>query len=91
VCGEAAGDPACACLLLGMGVRNLSMSPLRAGRIRQFLQQVTLSQAETTARDALSVATPKEVQEIVAGLLAELGFAPQEPVPGGAGPRRAKT
>ena len=69
VCGEAAGSPASACLLVGMGVRNLSMNPFQAANVRRFLQQMTLEQMETLARDALGVTTPDEVQQIVANAL----------------------
>ncbi|PKN87662.1 MAG: phosphoenolpyruvate--protein phosphotransferase [Deltaproteobacteria bacterium HGW-Deltaproteobacteria-1] len=69
VCGEAAGNPAGACLLVGMGVRNLSMNPFQATRIRHVLQELTLEQTETAARDALGVMTPEDVQQIAAFIL----------------------
>jgi phosphotransferase system enzyme I (PtsP) len=69
VCGEAAGNPAGACLLVGMGVRNLSMNPFQAARVRHILQQLTLEQTEAAARDALGVTTPEDVQQIVASTL----------------------
>ena len=66
VCGETAGNPATACLLMGMGVRNLSMNPFQAVRISNALQQLTLEQMEAAARGALSVTTPEDVQQLVA-------------------------
>jgi phosphoenolpyruvate-protein phosphotransferase (PTS system enzyme I) len=72
VCGEAAGNPASVCLLLGMGVRNLSLNPFHAVSIRRFLRQMTLGQMETVARDALGVTTLEEVQQITATALREL-------------------
>lgn len=69
VCGEAAGDPAAACLLVGMGVRDLSMSPFLAARVRHAIRQLTLDQAEIAARDALGATTPEDVQEIAASAL----------------------
>ncbi len=71
VCGEAAGDPASACLLVGMGVRNLSMNPFQAAGIRQLLQRMTLGQMEAVARDALGVATLEDVQQVVSHALLE--------------------
>ena len=65
VCGEAAGDPATACLLVGMGVRTLSMSPLLAARVSGTIRQFTIDQLETVARNTLNAKTPEEVQEIV--------------------------
>ena len=69
VCGEAAGNPASVCLLVGMGVRDLSMNPFQAARIRRFLRQMTLEQMEAAVREALGVTTPEEVQQIVATAL----------------------
>ena len=69
VCGDAAGNPASACLLVGMGVRNLSMNPFQAASIRRFLRQLTLEQMEAAAREALGATTTEEVQQIVATAL----------------------
>ena len=65
VCGEAAGNPASACLLVGMGVRNLSMNPFQAAGIRRCLQKMTLEQMETVAREALEAPTLEMVQQVV--------------------------
>ncbi len=43
VCGEAAGDPALAPVLVGLGVRQLSMSPARAAAVRHVLRQTDLT------------------------------------------------
>jgi phosphoenolpyruvate-protein phosphotransferase len=69
VCGEAAGNPVAACLLVGMGVRDLSMNPFYAARVCHVLQQLNLEQMEVAVRDALNVITPEEVQQIVASVL----------------------
>jgi phosphoenolpyruvate-protein phosphotransferase len=66
VCGEAAGDPATAALLVGLGIRNLSMSPRRASRVRRILVQIQCSDAEALASEALSCRTTHEVAERVA-------------------------
>lgn len=69
VCGEAAGDPAVACLLVGMGVRNISMSPFQAARVRFVLRRLTLDQAKRTAGECLAAATPGEIRRILEDLL----------------------
>ena len=69
VCGEAAGNPEAMCLLVGMGVRALSMDPLRAARVSHVLHQVTLDQMEIAFRDALDVTAPEDVQQIAASAL----------------------
>ena len=66
VCGEAAGNPAAACLLVGMGVRNLSMNPFQAAHVRHVVRQLTLERAEAAVRKALGATTLEDVQQIVA-------------------------
>jgi phosphoenolpyruvate-protein kinase (PTS system EI component) len=76
VCGEAAGDPAVACLLVGMGVRDLSMNPFLAEHVRPALRQVTLDQAQLVAQDALGATTPQEVEEILAAAFPGAAVSP---------------
>jgi phosphoenolpyruvate-protein kinase (PTS system EI component) len=62
VCGEAAGDPETACLLLGLGIRRMSVSPGRAARVRLRIRQAQMSQLAKLAQRALEadgVATVK--------------------------------
>jgi phosphoenolpyruvate-protein kinase (PTS system EI component) len=72
VCGEAANDPVAACILVGMGVRNFSMSPFLAARVGHAIRQLTFAQAQNAARDALDTKTPEDVQEIVASALRDI-------------------
>ena len=81
VCGEAAGNPGPVCLLLGMGVRNLSMNPFQADPIRQFLRQMSLDQMEAVARDALAATTEEEVRQVVATALRAAGIPFSGPSP----------
>ncbi len=66
VCGEAASDPAIACLLIGMGVRDLSMNPFQTKRVRNAISNLTLAQAQAVAQSAVAAATPKEIQGVLA-------------------------
>ncbi|MEW9527171.1 phosphoenolpyruvate--protein phosphotransferase [Microbispora sp. NPDC049125] len=59
VCGEAAADPALACVLVGMGVTSLSMGAPAIGWVRAALARHTLRQcgeAAAAARAATSAA-----------------------------------
>jgi len=69
VCGEAAGNPEAVCLLVGMGVRALSINPFRAARVRHVLQQMTLEQMNIAAHAALDATTLEEVQQIAISAL----------------------
>lgn len=66
VCGEDAGDPEFACLLLGLGVRELSLSPARAAEVRQALRSVRCEEMEKFARRALDCSSPAEVRGLAA-------------------------
>ena len=55
VCGEAAGDPRIAVLLIGLGVAELSVAPSRLDEVRAAIQAVTLPQATKLAETALSL------------------------------------
>lgn len=69
ICGEAAGDPATACLFVGMGVRSLSMSPVRAARVRRLLRAVDLNSLLDVSRRALSARTATEIQDVLLEVL----------------------
>ncbi|MDQ1249577.1 MAG: phosphoenolpyruvate-protein phosphotransferase system enzyme [Actinomycetota bacterium] len=63
VCGEAAGDPLLACVLVGLGVTSLSMSPGSLAAVRTALGAHSLDQcraAATAARQAVSAAGARE-------------------------------
>ena len=53
VCGEMAGDPASALLLIGLGVDSLSMAPSSLPRVKLTLRSFTLQQARGLAGKAL--------------------------------------
>jgi phosphoenolpyruvate-protein kinase (PTS system EI component) len=65
VCGEAAGDPESACLLAGLGVRLLSMSPVRAARVRQILRSASMERLEQLAQHSLECATTGEIRMLL--------------------------
>ncbi|HLY57169.1 MAG TPA: phosphoenolpyruvate--protein phosphotransferase [Stellaceae bacterium] len=49
VCGEVAGDPRFTPLLLGLGIRTLSMAPGSLARVKQRIRHLTLERAEIVA------------------------------------------
>jgi phosphotransferase system enzyme I (PtsI) len=60
VCGEAAGNPPLACLLVGLGIRELSMAPRRSARVRYGLRKHRLDELETLARQAIRNESARE-------------------------------
>ncbi|GAA4969484.1 phosphotransferase system enzyme I (PtsI) [Nonomuraea thailandensis] len=52
ICGEAAADPALACVLAGLGVSSLSMAPSALAAVRAGLAAHTMEQCEAAAEAA---------------------------------------
>ena len=65
VCGEDAGDPVFACLLVGLGIRELSLTPTRAGAVRNMLRSISCDTARELADLSLHCHTPQQVREIL--------------------------
>ena len=65
VCGELAGDPDATALLLGLGVRELSMGAPSIALVKRAVRAVDLAAARAVANDALSCATSAEVRELL--------------------------
>ncbi len=65
VCGEEAGDAGFACLLIGLGVRELSLSPDRSAAVRDALRRIRTHDAQVIAELALRCRTPQQVQELL--------------------------
>ncbi len=65
VCGELAGDPYATALLLGLGVRELSMSAPAIPHVKRAVRGTDLAAARDLAREALSLASGAEVRELV--------------------------
>jgi phosphoenolpyruvate-protein kinase (PTS system EI component) len=63
VCGEEAADSDFACLLVGLGIRELSMTPARAAAVRHILRKINYQEALEVANSALQCRTPQQVRE----------------------------
>lgn len=61
VCGEMAGDPVFAPLLLGLGVDALSMSPAWLPSVKYMVRAMTMADARALAAEALTLTSPKEI------------------------------
>jgi phosphoenolpyruvate-protein kinase (PTS system EI component) len=65
ICGEAAGYPEVACLFAGMGVRQLSMSPIRTAKIRSHIRKHNLKELKDFAKKVLKTKSVQEVRKII--------------------------
>jgi len=65
VCGEIAGDPLAASLLIGLGVRELSMSAPAIPGVKAAVRDIDVAQAEDIAREALTLSSAGAVRELL--------------------------
>jgi phosphotransferase system enzyme I (PtsI) len=76
VCGEMSNHPALALLLVGMGIRTLSVAPSAIPVLKKAIRSVTIGQCQAMAWRAMRLDTAKEVdaflQNQLAGLVPEM-------------------
>lgn len=65
VCGEMAGDKEFACLLMGMGVEELSMSPSMINRVKDKIRNSRFEDMKILAEKTKLATTSKEAAEMV--------------------------
>jgi len=61
VCGETASEPEYVMLLLGMGVRTLSMTPPMIPEIKQVIRTVTIEDCNHLAREVLAMNSERQI------------------------------
>lgn len=61
VCGEMAGDPVFAPLLLGLGIDGLSMSPAWLPQVKYLVRAMSMKAARELAAESLTMTSPKEI------------------------------
>ncbi|HEV2650349.1 MAG TPA: phosphoenolpyruvate--protein phosphotransferase [Rhizomicrobium sp.] len=66
VCGGLAGDPLAAGLLIGLGVRELSMPASAIARVKETVRGLTLDACRAAAAEALQQDSPQAVRAIAA-------------------------
>jgi phosphotransferase system enzyme I (PtsI) len=61
VCGEMSGEPLYTMLLLGMGLRQLSVTPHNIPEIKKIIRSISLEEARQIAQEALRLETARDV------------------------------
>jgi phosphotransferase system enzyme I (PtsP) len=74
LCGELAGDPAGALLLVGMGYDSLSMNAASLPKVKSVIRNFTLTQAQDMLQQALLQAGTDGVQKVIQDNLKAAGL-----------------
>jgi phosphotransferase system enzyme I (PtsI) len=61
VCGEMSGEPRYTMLLLGLGVRQLSVTPHNIPEIKKMIRSVTVERSVAVAQEAMRLETARDV------------------------------
>jgi len=72
MCGEMAGEPALVLILLGLGLDEFSIPPLRIPEIKYIIRSVDIKQVREIAQHALKLSTGTEVEEFSKAKLKEI-------------------
>ncbi len=69
LCGEMASDPVAVVLLLGMGIRSLSMSAAMLPRIKWLIRSISQSMASDVLQQALACDNVEAIRSLVNEML----------------------
>ncbi|MNM88356.1 Phosphoenolpyruvate-protein phosphotransferase [compost metagenome] len=75
ICGEMAGDPAAAILLMAMGFDSLSMNATNLPKVKWMLRQINMSKARELLSEAMSHDNPQVIHSSLQLALKNLGLA----------------
>lgn len=68
ICGEMAGSPVYACILIGLGATELSMNPNSIPRVRKIISAIAFEEAGEITKQLLKFRTAQAVEQAVSGL-----------------------
>jgi len=74
LCGEMAGDPLFALLLLGMGLEEFSMGALYVPVVKKAIRSISYQAAKSTAQIVLQMDTVAEIKRYLFEQVRELGM-----------------
>ncbi|WP_322509513.1 phosphoenolpyruvate--protein phosphotransferase [Anaerolinea sp.] len=75
VCGELASDPEAVPILIGLGVRELSLNASGIPRIKAIVRSLTTEQAKQVAQQALTCANAQQVRSLATEFLKTISQA----------------
>lgn len=78
MCGELAGEPAAALMLLGMGLDEFSMSASSLVEIKSIIRNVTMEEAKRIAEHVLSLKSAAQIEQYCMSELSKLNLGTME-------------
>jgi phosphotransferase system enzyme I (PtsI) len=72
VCGQMSSDTIYTALLIGMGLRQLSISPHAIPEVKEVIRHLTIPQAEAIAAHAQSLEVARDVENYLRGELKKI-------------------
>jgi phosphoenolpyruvate-protein phosphotransferase (PTS system enzyme I) len=77
ICGEAASNPLCVYILIGLGFQHLSMNPHAIPGMKQMVREVDSREAKRTAAHLMTLRTLEEIEVYVENHLQNLEHYPR--------------
>ncbi len=65
ICGEMAGNPLYTAMLLGFGLRQLSMSPLMLLEVKERVRALTIQECEEVADEVIGLDSTQEIEKVL--------------------------
>lgn len=81
LCGEMAGEPVNAVLLMGMGLKSFSLSAPNIPRVKQAIRSVSLAQAKEIGDRVLRMESAQSIRSYLEAVQRDLGIG-DDPQPG---------
>jgi phosphoenolpyruvate-protein phosphotransferase (PTS system enzyme I) len=72
LCGEMAGDPLCAPILLGLGIDNLSLNAARIPIIKKVIRTLSLQESKNDLEKIFQLETATQVRDFIRGKMQPL-------------------
>ncbi len=72
MCGEMAGDPLFVLFLLGLGLRNFSVSPPQVPEVKKIIRHASLDLARKTADSVMQLSSSRDVRNCLRGAVSGL-------------------
>jgi phosphotransferase system enzyme I (PtsI) len=72
LCGEMAGDPLCAGILLGLGIDELSMNATAIPAVKKIIRTISIEDARADLRKIFKLDTATKVREFIVSKMGPL-------------------